>query len=88
MRQIVTDFNNSVGLEKHIYVQYVSMSSIDEKTRISTAAGVLPDIAGVWDVNLVQYAALDALEPWTIWRNPTALLKRHLQADLLEAAQL
>jgi multiple sugar transport system substrate-binding protein len=63
MRQIVDEFNDTVGREKNIFVRYLSTSSINQKTLISTAAGVPPDIAGLWDPNLAQFAALDALEP-------------------------
>jgi ABC-type glycerol-3-phosphate transport system substrate-binding protein len=63
MKIIVDDFNNSIGKEKKIFVEYVSMSSIDQKTLVATAAGVPPDIAGVWDAQVLQFAAMDALEP-------------------------
>jgi ABC-type glycerol-3-phosphate transport system substrate-binding protein len=63
IQQIVDDFNNSVGKEKHIYVNLVSMSLIDQKTLVSTAAGVPPDVAGIWDPTVVQLGALGALEP-------------------------
>jgi ABC-type glycerol-3-phosphate transport system substrate-binding protein len=32
MKQIVNDFNNTVGKEKGIFVEYLSMSSINQKT--------------------------------------------------------
>jgi ABC-type glycerol-3-phosphate transport system substrate-binding protein len=63
MRQIVTDFNNSVGREKNIYVRYMSTTAINQKTLVATAGGVPPDVAGLWEHNVVQYAAQDALEP-------------------------
>jgi multiple sugar transport system substrate-binding protein len=63
MQQIVNDFNNTVGKEKGIYVQYLSMSSVNQKTLVATAAGVPPDIAGLWDPQVTQFAAIDALEP-------------------------
>ena len=63
MRIIVDGFNNTIGAEKGIYVRYVSTSSINQKTLVATAAGVPPDIAGLWDNNLVQFAELDALMP-------------------------
>jgi multiple sugar transport system substrate-binding protein len=63
IQQIVDDFNNSVGKEKHIYVNLVSMSAIDQKTLVSTAAGVPPDVAGIWDPTVIQLGALGALEP-------------------------
>jgi ABC-type glycerol-3-phosphate transport system substrate-binding protein len=62
-KQIVDAFNSTVGKEKGIWVDFVSMSQIDRKTLISTAAGVPPDVAGLWDVQVLQFAAMGALEP-------------------------
>jgi multiple sugar transport system substrate-binding protein len=63
MQEIVNDFNASVGKEKGIYVQFLSMSSVDRKTLVATAAGAPPDVAGLWDTQITQFAALDAVEP-------------------------
>lgn len=63
MQQIVDDFNNTVGKEKGIFVEYLSMSNVHQKTLIATTAGVPPDVAGVWDGQVAQFAAIDALEP-------------------------
>jgi multiple sugar transport system substrate-binding protein len=63
MRQIVNDFNNTVGREKKIYVRYLSTSAVVEKTLIATAAGVPPDIAGPYNQNIPQFASMNALEP-------------------------
>jgi multiple sugar transport system substrate-binding protein len=63
MKAIVDDFNNTVGKEKKIYVRYMSMSEIDRKTLMSVAAGVPPDIAGIWDQQVAQYAAIGAATP-------------------------
>src|SRR5947209_5625785 len=63
MQQIVADFNATVGHERHIAVQYMSMSNIDQKTLVAIAAGVPPDVAGLWDQQVAQYAALGAVEP-------------------------
>jgi ABC-type glycerol-3-phosphate transport system substrate-binding protein len=63
MRQIVDEFNATVGRAKKIHVAYMSMSNIDHKTLVATAAGVPPDIAGLWDQQVAQYAALGAAEP-------------------------
>jgi ABC-type glycerol-3-phosphate transport system substrate-binding protein len=63
MMQIVDDFNATVGKEKNIYVQYLSMTNVNQKTLVATAAGVPPDIAGLWDTQIAQFAAIDALEP-------------------------
>src|SRR5439155_24067567 len=63
MQQIVDDFNLTVGQEKKIFVRYLSITAVDKKTLISTAAGVPPDVAGLWDAQAAQFADLDALEP-------------------------
>ncbi|HEY1685188.1 MAG TPA: extracellular solute-binding protein [Tepidisphaeraceae bacterium] len=63
MKVIVDDFNHTVGQQKKIYVRYMSMSDIDQKTLIAVSAGVPPDIAGLWDQQLGGFAALGALEP-------------------------
>lgn len=63
MREIVDEFNDTVGRDKKIFVRYLSTSAIDQKTLVAIAAGVPPDISGMWDNTLVQYAAMDALEP-------------------------
>jgi multiple sugar transport system substrate-binding protein len=62
MKLIVDDFNNTVGKEKHIFVRNLQMSGVDEKTLIAVAAGVPPDIAGIWDMQLPSFASLGALE--------------------------
>jgi multiple sugar transport system substrate-binding protein len=59
----VDEFNDSVGRDKGIYVRYMSTAAINQKTLIATAAGAPPDVAGLWDSNVVPYAAEDALEP-------------------------
>jgi multiple sugar transport system substrate-binding protein len=63
MQQIVKLFNDTVGKEKKIYVKYMAISQLDRKALISAAAGVPPDIAGMWDRHVVQFAARDAVEP-------------------------
>src|SRR5215212_3109234 len=49
MRQIVDQFNSTIGREKHIRVEFTSMGEVDQKTLVATAAGVPPDIAGLWE---------------------------------------
>jgi multiple sugar transport system substrate-binding protein len=63
MQQIVNDFNETVGRQKKIYVHYMSMTDIDQKTLIAVSAGVPPDVAGLWDQQVAQFAALGAVEP-------------------------
>src|SRR5262245_48566133 len=45
MRAVVNDFNAS---QQRIFVDFVSVSGISQKTLIATAGGHPPDIAGVW----------------------------------------
>ena len=63
MQVIVDDFNRTVGQEKKIFVHYMSMTDIDQKTLIAASAGVPPDISGLWDNQLIEFAAIGALEP-------------------------
>jgi ABC-type glycerol-3-phosphate transport system substrate-binding protein len=62
-QEVVDVFNSTVGKEKGIWVDMTSMSQIDRKTLISTAGGVPPDVAGLWDAQVLQYASMNALEP-------------------------
>jgi multiple sugar transport system substrate-binding protein len=63
MRSIVDAFNDTVGREKNIYVRYMSITAINQKTLVAIAAGTPPDVAGLWDSNIVPYATENALEP-------------------------
>src|SRR5947209_10948140 len=63
MRQIVDDFNTTVGRQQHIFVRYLSTSGVEQKTLIATAAGVPPDVAGLYNQDVPQFAAMDALQP-------------------------
>ncbi len=63
MQIIVDDFNRTVGREKHIFVTCLTISEIEQRTLVATAAGVPPDVAGLTDEQIVQFAAQDALEP-------------------------
>jgi len=63
MRDVVEQFNATVGAEKKIFVRYLSTSGVVDKTLIATAGGVPPDIAGLYNQNIPQFAAMQALEP-------------------------
>jgi ABC-type glycerol-3-phosphate transport system substrate-binding protein len=63
MRRVVNAFNDTVGREKKIYVRYLSTSAIEQKTLVATAAGDPPDVAGLYNQNIPQFASQDALEP-------------------------
>src|SRR4051812_49777898 len=62
MKLIVDQFNATVGKEKNIFVEYTSISDVDRKTLVATAAGVPPDVAGLWAGQTVQFSAMDAIE--------------------------
>ena len=63
MRQIVDDFNSTVGRDKHIFVRCLSTSSIEQKTLVATAGGMPPDVAGLYNQDIPQFAAMSALQP-------------------------
>lgn len=63
LKASVDEFNATVGKQKGIYVNLLSTSGIVQKTLVATAGGVPPDLAGLWEANLAQLAALNALEP-------------------------
>src|SRR6516165_6107355 len=63
MKQIVDDFNAGVGRDKHIFVRFLSTSGIEQKTLVATAAGVPPDVAGLYNQDVPQFAAMNALTP-------------------------
>ncbi|HVT90524.1 MAG TPA: extracellular solute-binding protein [Tepidisphaeraceae bacterium] len=63
MQEIIDSFNDTIGKDKGIWVQYISISQSDQKTLTATAAGVPPDIAGVMGDQLAQFAAMNAIEP-------------------------
>ena len=63
MRSIVDTFNDTEGAKQNIYVRLISSGSIDQKVMLTVAAGVPPDIAGLFEINLVQFAASGALLP-------------------------
>jgi ABC-type glycerol-3-phosphate transport system substrate-binding protein len=62
-RVVVVEFNATVGKDKGIYVEYISMANVHYKTLASTAAGVPPDLAGLWPDQVVQYSLRDAATP-------------------------
>ncbi len=58
MRRVVNDFNRS---QSRIFVKYLSISGVDTKTLLSTAGGDPPDVAGIWQDQLAQFADVNAL---------------------------
>lgn len=58
---IVQEFNDTVGAERGVWVEYNPISDIEKRMLIATAGGDPPDIAGLYDFILPQYADQDAL---------------------------
>jgi ABC-type glycerol-3-phosphate transport system substrate-binding protein len=62
MRKVVDAFNAS---QNRIFVKYLSISGVDGKTRLATAGGNPPDVAGIWLDQVIQFADADALTDLT-----------------------
>src|SRR5262245_35816915 len=60
MQAVVDDFNAS---QERIYVEFVAVSDIIQKVLLATAAGIPPDLAGMWAANVIEYADKNALMP-------------------------
>ncbi len=77
MKRIVDSFNDTVGAQQGIYVQYLSLTNVDRKTLTATAAGVPPDVAGLWERNVAPFAARRALLPLDKLAQSHGLTKSH-----------
>jgi multiple sugar transport system substrate-binding protein len=58
MRKTVAAFN---GSQNKIYVQYLSIADVANKTLLATAGGDPPDVAGLWADDTTQFADANAL---------------------------
>jgi len=58
MKKIVEMFNAS---QDRIFVKYLSISGIDQKTILATAGGNPPDVAGLWQNQVCMFADMGAL---------------------------
>lgn len=58
MRKVVDAFNRS---QDRIFVKYLSISGIDQKTILASGGGNPPDVAGIWQDQVFQFADLGAL---------------------------
>ncbi|MCA9244193.1 MAG: ABC transporter substrate-binding protein [Phycisphaerales bacterium] len=61
MQRVVDEFNETIGHDEGIWIEYSSISDIDKRTMIAAAAGDPPDISGLDDRMVAQFADLDAL---------------------------
>ncbi|CAN5478945.1 hypothetical protein BH11ARM2_BH11ARM2_39320 [soil metagenome] len=62
MQKVVNRFNRS---QDQIFVKYLSISGVDQKTMLATAGGNPPDVAGLWGNNVTQLADANALTDLT-----------------------
>jgi multiple sugar transport system substrate-binding protein len=62
MRKVVNDFNQS---QERIFVEYLSISGVDQKTMLATSGSNPPDIAGIWLEQVAQFADAGALTDLT-----------------------
>jgi ABC-type glycerol-3-phosphate transport system substrate-binding protein len=70
MRKIVNAFNAS---QDRIFVKYLSISGIAQKTMLATAGGTPPDVAGIWQEQVFQFSDLGALTDLTDLANAASL---------------
>ncbi|MBK9119658.1 MAG: ABC transporter substrate-binding protein [Phycisphaerales bacterium] len=63
MQRIVDRYNATIGATDGIWVQYTPISSIEQRLLIAIAGGDPPDLAGIYDALLANYADRDALLP-------------------------
>ncbi len=71
VQQLVRRFNETEGAARGIWVEYCTISNIDQRLLISAAGGDPPDIAGLYDSRIAQFADQGALLPLD------ALLREH-----------
>lgn len=61
IRRLVDRFNETVGWERGLWVDLHAVSNIDERMLVATAGGDPPDVAGLYDRYIPQFAAQGAL---------------------------
>jgi multiple sugar transport system substrate-binding protein len=63
MQRIVARFNDTVGAERGIWVEYNAVSNVDQRMLLATAGGDPPEVAGLFDHAVPQFADQGALMP-------------------------
>ena len=63
MQRVVDRFNATVGAAQNVWVEYNAVSNIEQRTLIATAGSDPPDVAGLYDFIVPQYADQGALRP-------------------------
>lgn len=72
MKAVVEEFNRS---QDRIEVKILPVSSIDQKAMMSIAAGVPPDVAGLFGPNVAQYVDDNAIIPLTQYMEEAGLTR-------------
>jgi ABC-type glycerol-3-phosphate transport system substrate-binding protein len=67
MQDVVARFNATVGAEHGIWVEYNAISNVDQRLLVATAGGDPPDVAGLFDYIVSQFADQGALLPLDDW---------------------
>lgn len=78
MRKIVDSFNQS---QDRIFVKYLSISGVDQKTMLATAGGNPPDVAGIWLDQVYQFSDAGALTDLTSMAKEKGLTRDHYIAN-------
>jgi len=82
IQALVDEFNRTVGCERQIHVQYVSLGSmLTERLLVACAGGDPPDMAGLFHFAVPQYAELGALEPLDRWIDNRAQPSLNVRRD-------
>jgi ABC-type glycerol-3-phosphate transport system substrate-binding protein len=63
MKVVVDKYNATEGAKKHIFVDFMPVSGIEDKTMIATSGGVPPDVSGLTTVDVAAFADNGALLP-------------------------
>lgn len=58
---VVDAFNESVGAEQKIFVEYVPVANVDVKAQVAIIGGDPPDLVGLWQRNIAGFVAANAI---------------------------
>jgi multiple sugar transport system substrate-binding protein len=63
MKAVVDKYNATEGAKKNIFVDFMPVSGIEDKTIVAISGGMPPDIAGLSTLSLAAFADNDAIVP-------------------------